>query len=58
MSEFLHMGGYAAFVWPSIGLTVVVLIGNIIAPILKHRAALQKASDFHAGKSDLYGENS
>ena len=58
MSEFLHMGGYAAFVWSSIGLTLVVLIINIIVPIMKHHTALQKAADFHAGRSDLHGDNS
>jgi len=25
--EFLAMGGYAAYVWPSIGLTALVMIG-------------------------------
>lgn len=27
MSEFLHMGGYAVFIWASYGLAAVVLIG-------------------------------
>jgi len=27
ISQFLAMGGYAAYVWPSIGLTAVVMIG-------------------------------
>lgn len=26
-AEFLHMGGYAAYVWPAYGLTAAVLIG-------------------------------
>ena len=26
MSEFLEMGGYAAFVWPAYGITVLVLV--------------------------------
>lgn len=30
MSEFLNMGGYAAYVWPSYGLTLVVIILNIV----------------------------
>jgi heme exporter protein D len=25
--DFLSMGGYAAYVWPALGLTAVVLIG-------------------------------
>jgi heme exporter protein CcmD len=30
MREFLHMGGYAPFVWPAWGLTLVVVILNVI----------------------------
>ena len=30
MSEFLNMGGYAAYVWPSYGLTLVVIVLNIV----------------------------
>ena len=30
MSEFFNMGGYAAYVWPSYGLTFIVIIWNII----------------------------
>jgi heme exporter protein D len=29
LSDFLHMGGYAAYVWPSYGLTLLVLLLNI-----------------------------
>jgi heme exporter protein D len=30
MSEFLNMGGYAAYVWPSYGLTLAVIVLNIV----------------------------
>ena len=30
MNEFLHMGGYARYVWPSYGLTFIIVIVNII----------------------------
>jgi heme exporter protein D len=30
MSDFLDMGGYAAFVWPAYGLTFAVVILNIV----------------------------
>ncbi len=30
MSEFLNMGGYAAYVWPSYGLTLAIIILNIV----------------------------
>ncbi len=47
MSEFLHMGGYAAYVWPSYGLALVILVYNLIGPLAQHRrlraAILRKA---------------
>jgi len=30
VSDFLNMGGYAAYVWPSYGLTLVVIVLNIV----------------------------
>ena len=27
VSDFLNMGGYAAFIWPAYGITTIVLIG-------------------------------
>jgi heme exporter protein D len=29
MSEFLRMGGYAAYVWPAYGITLIVIVLNI-----------------------------
>ena len=31
MTHFLHMGGYAGFVWPSYGLTLLAVAYNIIS---------------------------
>ncbi|PLX55478.1 MAG: heme exporter protein CcmD [Chromatiales bacterium] len=31
MKEFLEMGGYAGYVWSSFGLTLIVLIANVVA---------------------------
>ncbi|MEG3619321.1 heme exporter protein CcmD [Magnetovibrio sp. PR-2] len=33
MSEFLSMGGYAAYVWPSYGLTAVIMLVLLIASL-------------------------
>jgi heme exporter protein D len=30
VSEFLNMGGYAAYVWPSYGLTLVIIVLNVV----------------------------
>ncbi|MBF8269437.1 MAG: heme exporter protein CcmD [Gammaproteobacteria bacterium] len=40
MNEFLHMGGYAAYVWSAYGISLVVLILNIILPIRREQALL------------------
>jgi len=34
MSEFLNMGGYAAYVWPSFGITALLMVAE---PILLGR---------------------
>lgn len=39
LAEFIDMGGYAAFVWPSYIVALVVLIGNVIAARGSHRRA-------------------
>ena len=43
LAEFLAMGGYAAYVWPSFGLTLIVLIHNVRAARRHHANALQQA---------------
>jgi heme exporter protein D len=30
MRSFLDMGGYAAFVWPAYGVTLVVIVLNVV----------------------------
>lgn len=43
MGEFIHMGGYAAFVWPAYAVTLIVLIGNIVGARSSHRHAVEEA---------------
>ncbi len=38
MAQFLDMGGYAAFVWPSFAVTAVVLVGLLVASLRSLRA--------------------
>lgn len=42
MSEFLAMGGYAAFIWPAYGVATVVLAGLLAFSIrtMRQREAL------------------
>lgn len=35
--EFLEMGGYALYVWPAYGLTLVVLVLNVVIPWQRER---------------------
>ena len=42
MSEFFNMGGYAMFVWPSYGLTLIVLLLNWWLPYRQHKQNLRK----------------
>ena len=37
MAEFLHMGGYAAYVWTSFGLTFIVLGGIVTGSMIELR---------------------
>ena len=40
MTEFFLMGGYAAYVWSSYGITLIVLIANIWAAYRRHAGML------------------
>lgn len=42
MSEFLHMGGYAIFVWSSFGLSALVIIVNAVLPIFRRKQLTQE----------------
>ncbi len=44
MAEFLHMGGYAFYVWSSFGVTAVVLVAIAVSAILRHRRELCRIS--------------
>jgi heme exporter protein D len=44
LAEFLNMGGYAFYVWTSYGLTLLVLLVNIIVPIVQRKQLLRSLS--------------
>ena len=35
--EFIHMGGYGAYVWSAYGLTALVLIWNVVTTLRRRR---------------------
>lgn len=43
MRAFFHMGGYAAFVWSSIGLAFAVLAWNVASARSQHAMARARA---------------
>ncbi|HEC12472.1 MAG TPA: heme exporter protein CcmD [Acidiferrobacteraceae bacterium] len=42
LSEFFHMGGYAFYVWTAYGITLVVLLINILLPMQQHHKQLNR----------------
>jgi heme exporter protein D len=47
--SFLAMGGYAAFVWPSYALVLIVLIANAVVPHRRERALRERIARRAAG---------
>ena len=45
LQSFLHMGGYAIYVWPAYGLTFIVLILNIILPLKRESRFFKTITD-------------
>lgn len=45
MNEFLHMGGYAFYVWSSYGISLVILLINAYLPLQREKKIIQSISD-------------
>jgi heme exporter protein D len=43
LSEFLNMGGYAIYVWPCYGLTLLILLMNGVLGRRRHAAEIAAA---------------
>ena len=41
LTEFLHMGGYAFYVWSAYAITTVVLVLNVAVP-MRHADAVKR----------------
>ena len=54
IGKFLEMGGYAAYVWPALGLTVVVLAALLIVSVksVKRREAALARLEAESGRGD------
>jgi len=40
LTEFLHMGGYAFYVWTSYGIALLILLANVVLPLRQRRKLL------------------
>lgn len=55
MAEFLHMGGYAAYVWSSYGLALIVLIPTMLLPFRDNKQLIRKIkAKYKREQSDLH----
>ncbi len=52
MSEWLAMGGYAAFVWPSYLLTLVCVGGLVVHTVSRRRAAARRLAELERSEAD------
>lgn len=41
-SDFLAMGGHAVYVWSCFALGLVVMLGNVIAPMLERKKLISE----------------
>lgn len=48
MSEFLAMGGYAAYVWPTYGIAAVILVVLLVASVRGAKRAEREARALEA----------
>lgn len=42
LKEFFAMGGYAFYVWTSYGITLAVLVANIVIPVMQRKQWLRR----------------
>ncbi len=48
MTEFLAMGGYAIYVWPSFALTAIVMLANLFAALTRRKKVIAMLKRQHA----------
>ncbi len=46
MKEFLEMGGYGLYVWSAYGLSLCVLVANVVGARIRNRAVREKVRRF------------
>lgn len=56
LSEFLHMGGYAFFVWWSYGITFIVLLALVVSSLAQRKKVIARVK--RAIKREAIQQNS
>jgi heme exporter protein D len=49
-SEFLAMGGYALYVWGSYAVTLVVLVAEVVALVMRRRGVIEGLTKYYAAR--------
>lgn len=49
-SEFLAMGGYALYVWGSYAVTLVILVAEIVALVMRRRGVIEGLTKYYAAR--------
>lgn len=44
LSAFFYMGGYAAYVWPALFITFIVLLGNVLISRAQYKRVLRNTA--------------
>jgi len=55
LQEFFHMGGYAIYVWPAVGITLAVLIGFVLSSVLRLRRTRRQLAALEAVRPRVKG---
>jgi len=48
--NFLAMGGYGLYVWGSYAVTLIVLIAEIAALVMRRRGAIERLAKYYAAR--------
>lgn len=48
--NFFAMGGYGLYVWGSYAVTLIVLIGEIVALVMRRRGVIERLAQFYAAR--------
>jgi len=48
--NFVHMGGYGLYVWGSYGVTLVLIVAEIVALVMRRRGVIERLTKYYAAQ--------